>query len=90
MTSRLIGSAISSPLTRSFSTWLVIASNSRLPPLDLAGRAGYRRRDLGGQLLQPGLRGVQRILLVGQVGFQRGGHQEAVAVLGDQRSGGGR
>src|SRR6478672_1478638 len=35
MTSRLIGSAISSPLTRSFSTWLVIASNRMLPPLTI-------------------------------------------------------
>src|SRR6478609_240113 len=34
-TSRLIGNAISSPLTRSFSTWPVIASNRMLPPLTI-------------------------------------------------------
>ncbi len=32
ITSRLTGSAISSPRTRSFSTWPVMASNSRVPP----------------------------------------------------------
>ena len=82
ITSRLIGRAMSSPVTRSCSTWRGDRLEEDRAAADHRRGGRHRSRDLGAELGEPRLGRVEQRVLrrFVEVWLQRDGHQESVAV----------